>query len=114
MALSSSLRCIWITRRLRPRLPAVSTLTPLGTALILAVLFEAGWEVLENSNIIIDRYRKTMAESYDGDSVVNSMSDISFAIIAFFLASRLPVWLTVSLALLMEIVVGCCIRTISR
>src|SRR3546814_14696657 len=45
--------------------------------LTLAVLVEAGWEVLENSPIIIDRYRAvTMAWGYAGDSILNSLSDI--------------------------------------
>ena len=82
----------------------------IGMWLIIAVTVEAGWELLENSPFIIARYRKTMAESYDGDSILNSMSDICFAIVGFILASRLPAWLTVALAVVMEIFVAHMIR----
>jgi hypothetical protein len=83
---------------------------PLALCLVLATLVEASWEVLENSPIIIDRYRQTMAQGYYGDSILNSMSDISCAIAGFVLAAYLPVWATIGLALAMEIGVGFMIR----
>ena len=77
---------------------------PPGDRLIGAVLIEAGWEILENSQYIIDRYRDaTMALGYNGDSVINSVSDISWMIVGFALARRLPVWATIVLAILFEL-----------
>lgn len=79
---------------------------PIGWRYLIAVLIETGWELLENSPIIINRYRDaTMALGYAGDSVLNSMSDILMMSLGFLLAARLPAWVTVLLVVVME--VGC-------
>jgi hypothetical protein len=75
------------------------------------VLLESTWEVTENSRFIIERYRsETLAWDYYGDSVLNSVSDILFAVIGFLLAARFRVWATIFLAVGMELMTACAIR----
>ncbi len=76
---------------------------PLGLALCAAILVEGAWEILENSQVIIDRYREvTISYGYAGDSIINSVFDLVWMILGFFLASRLPWKVTLALALLFE------------
>lgn len=64
---------------------------PLGMKAIIAVALESGWEVLENTDMVINRYRQeTISLDYYGDSIINSVFDILASVLGFILASRLP------------------------
>ena len=82
-----------------------------GTRFLLAMAAEVGWELIENSPVIIERYRQTaLALGYSGDSVVNSLADSVMAACGFLLAWRLPASWIVALAIAMELFVGYEIR----
>ena len=84
---------------------------PIAARLLAATVLESGWEILENSPLIINRYREgTISLDYYGDSVINSVSDITSMIVGFVLVWRLPVKVTVSLAIAAELFVGYMIR----
>ena len=84
---------------------------PLTARLSFAIVIEAAWEVLENTPMVIDRYRTaTMALGYTGDSILNSAMDTVFMVLGFLAAARLPVWLTVAIALCFELLTGWIIR----
>ena len=84
---------------------------PLTARLSFAIVIEAAWEVLENTPMVIDRYRTaTMALGYTGDSILNSAMDTAFMVLGFLAAARLPVWLTVAIALCFELLTGWIIR----
>jgi len=76
----------------------------LGARLVAAITLEAGWEILENSPLIIDRYRAvTIAQGYTGDSILNSLSDVAMAATGFVLAWRCPVKASIGIGLTLEI-----------
>jgi len=78
---------------------------PVEWRFLAALLIEASWEVVENTPFVIDRYRETTAAlGYTGDSVVNSLSDIAMMAIGFLLARKLPLWATVALLFVLELV----------
>jgi hypothetical protein len=82
----------------------VARRAPVRTRFIGALVLEGAWEVLENSPIIINRYREaTIALGYVGDSVFNSVSDILFAGLGFLFAWRARPWVTVAVILAMEV-----------
>ena len=84
---------------------------PVEIRFVLAVLLEAGWEVIENSSFIINRYRAaTISLDYYGDSIVNSMSDIVAMMLGFWMARRSPIWITIGVVLAIEVILAIVIR----
>ena len=92
-------------------LSVVARRLPLDLRLMAAAVLEAAWEILENTPMVIERYRTvTIALDYYGDSVLNSVSDVVAMLVGFAVARRLPTRVTVALVALMEIGVGVLIR----
>jgi hypothetical protein len=70
-----------------------------------AMIIEAAWEIIENTPMVIDRYREaTIALGYTGDSILNSASDIAMMALGFLAARRLPVWASVAIVLVLELI----------
>ena len=84
---------------------------PIAVRFALAVLIESVWEIFENTDFVINRYREaTISLDYYGDSVINSVADILAMSLGFLLASRLPIAAVVAATVLMEIGVLMVIR----
>lgn len=76
---------------------------PLRYRFLLAVAFEAGWEVLENTSFVIERYRAaTFSLGYYGDSIINSMGDVLAMMGGFWVAARMKWWQTALFFILIE------------
>ncbi len=79
--------------------------------LVLALCIEVGWEILENTSMVINHYRATtISLDYYGDSIINSVMDTLFMVLGFFLAHKLPVLTVIFLIVVMELFVGWQIR----
>jgi hypothetical protein len=78
---------------------------PVERRFLAAIAVEACWEVIENTPVVIDRYRATAAAlGYNGDSIVNSLSDILMMALGFLLARKLPMWISLALLVVLELV----------
>jgi hypothetical protein len=78
---------------------------PVERRFLLALLVECAWEIIENTPMVIDRYRTaTAALGYTGDSVLNSTSDIAMMAIGFLAARKLPLWASLALLIALEVV----------
>lgn len=79
--------------------------------LAVAMGIEAAWEMLENSAMVIERYRTvTMSLDYFGDSIINSVMDMLAMVLGFWAAARLPVWASVAIVLGFEALTAYTIR----
>ena len=84
---------------------------PAGARLALALVGEAGWEILENTDFVIDRFRASgTAAGYVGDSVVNSLADTVSMTVGFWLARILPPWASIGIGAAIELALGYLIR----
>ena len=85
--------------------------TSVATRLLLAVLVEAGWEVFENTPMVINHYRQqALAVGYTGDSVLNSISDTLWMIVGFVVAYKVPIRVTIAILIALELFVLFSIR----
>ena len=81
---------------------------------LIAVIVECGWEILENSPMIVERYRTaTIALDYCGDSIANSVFDLLACALGYGIATmvgrRKSMLLVLSSELLMTLAVRDCL-----
>lgn len=82
-----------------------------GLRLAIAVGLEAGWEIVENTPFIIERYRQSaIGRGYFGDSAINSLCDTLACAVGFVVARILPAWATAAVAVAIELSLGLVIR----
>jgi hypothetical protein len=78
---------------------------PRGWQFLLAMWLESAWEVFENTSFVINKYRtETAALGYTGDTIVNSLGDLSCALLGFVIARRLGVRRSLIVFVLIEAV----------
>ena len=82
-----------------------------GIRLTLAIAIESIWEIVENTNAVIEFYRTaTISLGYFGDSVINSVSDIAIMALGFLFASRFPIWVVILTLVIIEVLLMIFIR----
>ena len=82
----------------------VARRVPWKYRLVMALALEAAWEILENSPLIINRYRAvTISYGYEGDSILNSLSDIMFAGLGFWFALKQRVRILIATVITLEL-----------
>lgn len=89
----------------------VARRVPVGWRFLIAMTVEAAWEMIENTEWVISRYREyTVSFDYNGDAVINSMVDIAACALGFLLARKLPVWVSVAIVIGFELLTTWLIR----
>ena len=84
---------------------------PVGPRLIIAVALEGGWEILENTDMVINKYREaTISLDYYGDSILNSVGDIIAMILGFLIATKLSAKKTFWFFVLLEVLLALWIK----
>lgn len=93
----------WLSYLIFPRLSV-------GWRFLLSILAAISWELFENTSYVVEKYRANTASlDYFGDSVWNSIGDVTAAAVGFFIASKIGRWpsliffVAVELALLLSI-----------
>ncbi len=88
----------WIARKIGKRFG-----WGIGLMFLAALSVEMAWEIFENTDFIINRYREvTISLDYYGDSVINSVFDVLAMAFGFFFARKAPVWISISLIIFLE------------
>jgi hypothetical protein len=78
---------------------------PVQWRFLAALVVECSWEVVENTPLVIDRYRSaTAALGYSGDSILNSVSDMLMMCVGFLAARKLPLKGSILLLFVLELV----------
>lgn len=73
------------------------------TRLLMALAIESGWELFENTDMVINRYREqALAQGYFGDSVINSVGDMVAALLGFLAAWRMPIVISIAAVIFLE------------
>jgi hypothetical protein len=85
---------IWLLDRGRLSMPK---------RLIVAVCLEAGWEIFENTRLIIGRFQTADASQYHGDTIINSVGDMVSMMAGFLITGWLPTWATAILFIAAEV-----------
>jgi len=76
-----------------------------------ALCAEMLWETIENSSVIIERYRsETVSIGYVGDTILNSVGDVLACALGIIIARRLGLWRTLALAFVIELVLLITVR----
>lgn len=82
-----------------------------GARLLIAIGIEGAWEIIENSSLIIDRYRATtISLGYYGDTILNSVGDVLCMAAGFYFAYRMPIWMSAALLVIIELGLAYAIR----
>ena len=78
---------------------------PIGWRFVIAIFIESSWEVVENTNYVINRYREaTISLNYYGDSILNSLADIVCCGLGFLLAQKIKLWRSLAVFVAMEVI----------
>ena len=86
----------WLLSIFAPRVPFT-------TRILIALGIEVAWELTENTPMVINHYRQqALAQGYTGDSIINSVSDSFSMLVGFLWAWRMPVLVTILLAVGLE------------
>jgi hypothetical protein len=96
----------WLAKR-----PAFARHLSRDRCIVIALLLEVAWEIVENTPWVIERYREaTAARGYYGDTILNCLGDVIACMLGYYLAARLPVWWSVAFAVAIELVLLATIR----
>ena len=76
---------------------------PIAWRFVIAIFIESSWEVVENTNYVINRYREaTISLDYYGDSILNSLADIVCCGLGFAIAQKIKLWWSLAVFVVME------------